>query len=553
MSRPVAKAMTMLQAEAGESPGIAGHEGGSNMRAASRVLSICLICPRYQPSFFGTEYALPLLPGDKRSASFPGALPLLAALVPELHSVTIIDENVEQLDLAALARFDVIGLTGMILQKQRMREILTALHGSGPIICVGGPYISVYEEAFECLCDVKFIGEADVTWPQFLRDVASGRPIERRYKQDAFTDLTTLPTPRYDLVQTGRYTSATTQFGRGCPFLCDFCDIIVIYGRRPRLKHPEQIVGELDRLLGLGVRSVFFVDDNFIGNKPLAKALLQTLCEWQQGRGYPMTFSTEATINLADEPEILDLLWKANFTSVFIGIETPRTQSLLETRKTQNVRGDSLQAKVERIRDAGLGIHAGFIVGFDSDDESIFDEQFEFLQDAGIGTPFVSVLSPIPSTPLYDRLQREGRLRVEDDLAWFEPKQMSQSRLKAGYRDLNMRLYATEAFFHRIFARQLRSPAYLARRRDGRARRKPALMSRLMAAVANAIIIGNLTRDLLRNGKLTSIGAAYLSAWWRRNLRLGQDRLRLSEYVGLCIRHWHCFRIASDSRSQWGN
>ncbi|MEA2939580.1 MAG: hypothetical protein QOD09_109, partial [Bradyrhizobium sp.] len=197
--------MTTLQAEAGESPGIAGHEGGSDMPAASRVLSICLICPRYQPSFFGTEYALPLLPGDKRSASFPGALPLLAALVPELHSVTIIDENVEQLDLAALAGFDVIGLTGMILQKQRMREILTALHGSGPIICVGGPYISVDEEAFECLCDVKFIGEADVTWPQFLRDVASGRPIERRYKQDAFTDLTTLPTPRYDLVQTGRY------------------------------------------------------------------------------------------------------------------------------------------------------------------------------------------------------------------------------------------------------------------------------------------------------------------------------------------------------------
>jgi radical SAM superfamily enzyme YgiQ (UPF0313 family) len=553
MSGQVANAMTTHQAEAGESPGIAGNESDPDVRAESRVLSICLICPQYQPSFFGTEYALPLLPGDKRSASFPGALPLLAALVPGLHSVTIIDENVEQLDLAALRRFDVIGVTGMILQKQRMREILTALHGSGPIICIGGPYISVDEEAFDGLCDVKFLGEADVTWPQFLRDVASGWPIQRRYKQEAFTDLTTLPVPRYDLVQTGRYMHATTQFGRGCPFLCEFCDIIVIYGRRPRLKHPEQIVGELDRLLGLGVRSVFFVDDNFIGNKPLAKALLQTLSEWQRGRGYPMTFSTEATINLADEPEILDLLWRANFTSVFIGIETPRTQSLLETRKTQNVRGDSLQAKVERIRDAGLGIHAGFIVGFDSDDESIFDEQFEFLQDSGIGTPFVSVLSPIPSTPLYDRLQREGRLRVEDDLAWFEPKQMSQSRLKAGYRDLNMRLYATEAFFHRIFARQLRSPAYLARRRAGRARREPSLRSRLMTAAANAIIIGNLTRDLLRNGKLTSIGAAYLSAWWRRNLRLGRDRLRLSEYIGLCIRHWHCFRIASDSRSQWGN
>jgi radical SAM superfamily enzyme YgiQ (UPF0313 family) len=529
------------------------NERGARSTTESRQLSICLICPRFEPSFFGTEYALPLMPGDKRSASFPGALPLLAALVPDVHSVTIVDENIEQLDFESLRKFDVIGLTGMILQKQRMRDILSALHGSGPIVCVGGPYVSVDEDAFDEICDVKFLGEADVTWPQFLHDLSSGRPTRDRYKQEAFTDLTTLPAPRYDLVQMGRYTSATTQFGRGCPFLCDFCDIIVIYGRRPRLKRPDQIIAELDVLLGLGVRSVFFVDDNFIANKALAKSLLRTLAEWQQSRSYPMTFSTEATINLADEPEILDLLWKANFTSVFIGIESPRSQSLLETRKTQNVRGDSLQAKVERIRNAGLGIHAGFIVGFDSDDENIFEEQFEFSQNAGIGTPFVSVLSPIPSTPLYDRLRSEGRLQIEDDLVWFEPKQMSRSQLKAGYRDLNTRLYATDAFFHRIFARQLCSPQYRARRRQGRARRTPGLMSRISAAVAAATIIYRLAQELIRHQKLMSIGAAYLSAWCRRNLRLGRDRLRLPEYLALCIRHWHCFRIASDSRSQWGN
>jgi radical SAM superfamily enzyme YgiQ (UPF0313 family) len=151
-------------------------------------------------------------------------------------------------------------------------------------------------------------------------------------------------------------------------------------------------------LRALGVRSVFFVDDNFIGNKGLAKVLLRTLVEWQEGSGYPMSFSTEATINLADEPEILDLLWKANFTSVFIGIESPRSKSLLEAHKNQNLRGDSLEAKVARIRDAGLGIHAGFIVGFDNDDENIFDEQYEFAQNSGIGAPFVSMLSPIPKT-----------------------------------------------------------------------------------------------------------------------------------------------------------
>src|SRR4051812_42238911 len=277
--------MNMMRASTPETRGtaeqIAGFSGNAKPSPMSRALSICLICPRFEPSFFGTEYALPLLPGDKRAVSFPGALPLLAALVPDGHSVTIIDENVEALDLAALGRFDVIGLTGMILQKRRMREILTALHGSGPVICVGGPFVSVDEEQFEGICDVRFVGEADVTWPEFLRDLSRGRPIQPRYQQDAFTDLTTLPPPRYDLVRKDRYTSATTQFGRGCPYLCDFCDIIVIYGRRPRLKRPDQIVAELDALQALGVRSVFFVDDNFIGNKALAKALLRTLVEWQ--------------------------------------------------------------------------------------------------------------------------------------------------------------------------------------------------------------------------------------------------------------------------------
>jgi radical SAM superfamily enzyme YgiQ (UPF0313 family) len=529
-----------------------GFSGDATPSLVSRVLSICLICPRFEPSFFGTEYALPLLPGDKRAVSFPGALPLLAALVPDGHSVTIIDENVEAIDVAALGGFDVVGLTGMILQKRRMREILTALRGSGPIVCVGGPYVSVDEEQFDGLCDVTFVGEADVTWPEFLRDLARGRPTKPSYQQDAFTDLTTLPPPRYDLVRKDRYTSATTQFGRGCPYLCDFCDIIVIYGRRPRLKRPDQIVAELEALRTLGVRSVFFVDDNFIGNKGLAKILLHTLVEWQESRGYPMSFSTEATINLADEPEILDLLWKANFTSVFIGIESPRSKSLLEAHKNQNLRGDSMEAKVGRIRDACLGIHAGFIVGFDNDDEDIFDEQYEFAQNSGIGAPFVSMLSPIPKTPLYERLQREGRLRSDDDLLWFEPKQMSRSRLKEGYRTLNARLYATDAFFDRIFGRQLDSADYNMRRRGARERHKPTLLSRASAFAALTVMVYRLARELTRHRKLTSIGTAYLSAWWRRNLALGRDRLRAVEYLGLCARHWHCYRIASESRSHWG-
>jgi radical SAM superfamily enzyme YgiQ (UPF0313 family) len=517
----------------------------------SRRLSICLVCPRFEPSFFGMEYALPVLPGDKRAASFPGALPLLAGLAPAAHDVTLVDENIEQLDFDYLSGFDVVGVTGMIVQKKRMHEILTRLLDAGPMVCVGGPYVTVNEGYFDGLCHVKFIGEADVTWPQFLNDLAAGKPTKQRYEQDVPTDMASLPCPRYDLVNTARYLTATTQFSRGCPFMCEFCDIIVIFGRKPRLKTPDQIVQEMDALHALGVRSVFFVDDNFIGNKPRAKALLKVLVNWQTARGYPMTFSTEATVNLGDEPEMLNLLWQANFRSVFIGIESPRAESLLETRKIQNVRGDSVEAKLERIRNAGLVIQAGFIVGFDNDDESIFDEQFAFAQRTGIGTPFVSVLSPIPSTPLYARLEQEGRLRLDDELVWFEPKRLSRDRLRGGYHELNSRLYATSAFFERVFGQQLRSVGYQNRRHEAR-RDRSRSGSRCAAAWAVLTMAYRLVRELARHKKLASVGGAYLAAWWRRNLGLGRDALDLAEFLALCARHWHCLRISAQSRSNWG-
>ena len=543
-----ARAEVFARAEAAASS--SKVQNGSSRNA--RTLSICLVCPRFEPSFFGLEYALPVLPGDKRSASFPGGLPLLAALVPDGHSVTIVDENIEALDFKYLSTFDVIGLTGMIVQKKRMREILNSLRGTGTVLCVGGPYVTVDENYFEGLCDVRFIGEADVTWPKFLDDLASGLPIAARYKQDDPTEMETLPCPRYDLVKTDHYMTATMQFSRGCPFLCEFCDIIVIFGRRPRLKHHSQITKELEALLALGVRSVFFVDDNFIGNKSLAKALLAVLVKWQEGKGFPMTFSTEASINLGDDQELLDLLWRANFASVFIGIESPRSKSLLETRKVQNVRGDPVEAKLERIRDAGLVIQAGFIVGFDNDDEAIFDEQFEFLQRTGIGSPFISVLSPIPSTPLYERLSREGRLRLDDEVVWFEPKLLSRERLKAGYDELNRRLYGTDSFFQRIFGRQLRSVAYQARRREARVRRTGEPNAKLKGAMASLIMAFRLARELARRRKLSTMGAAYFLAWWTRNLPLGRSALHLPEFLTLCARHWHCFCVAADARSNWG-
>ncbi|MEA2936462.1 MAG: hypothetical protein QOD74_3108 [Variibacter sp.] len=488
------------------------------------------------------EYALPLLPGNKAAVSFPGALPLLAALTPEGHSITILDENIDTIDFERLRTFDVVGVTGMIVQKRRIMEILSEVSGRGPIVCVGGPYVTVEEQYLAGLCDVVFHGEADETWPEFIDDVAYGRPIKARYAQATPTDMSKLPCPRYDLVQTGRYLTATTQFSRGCPYLCEFCDIIVIFGRKPRLKAEDQIIAELDSLLRVGVRAVFFVDDNFIGNKAKAKSLLSAIVQWQERNGYKMTFSTEATINVADDPELLQLLRRAKFASVFIGIESPRSASLIETRKLQNTRGDSLEAKVARIQSAGIIVQAGLIVGFDHDDALIFDEQFHFLQLTGIGAPFVSILSPIPTTPLYERLQREGRLTLDDELVWFEPKGMSKQQLKNGYSELNSRIYAADAFFARIFTQLSRQGA--------RNRRPLGLFAR---GVALSAALGTARRLLWQATKHQkfSVGLAYLAALCR-NILLGENGLSWLEFFSLCARHWHCYRVAELGRSYWG-
>src|SRR5207248_8954384 len=214
---------------------------------------------------------------------------------------------------------------------------------------------------FDDLCDVRFIGEAEETWPAFLNALASGEPTETRYEQAQKTDMTRVPVPRFDLLKRGRYASVPVQFSRGCPFLCEFCDIITIYGRRPRTKRPEQVITELDALTAQGFRGCFLVDDNFIGNKVEAKRLLHRIIEWQEARGYPLTFGAEASANLANDLELIDLMVRANFSNVFIGIETPRKASLIETRKNQNVHGDSMLAKLARMRARGLSVGGGFI------------------------------------------------------------------------------------------------------------------------------------------------------------------------------------------------
>ncbi|MCX6926315.1 MAG: radical SAM protein [Verrucomicrobia bacterium] len=382
-----------------------------------------MINPRFEPSYWGSEYALPLYPGNKRSIMVPGVLPTLAALCGD-HRVDLLDENVKDINWESLRQYDLVGVTGMNVQKTRFREILLRLRELRVFTAVGGPLVSVLEEFFTGLCDVMFVGEAETTWPQFLDAFARGQPTQQRYEQSQPTDMTKVPRPRYDLLKADRYASGTLQYSRGCPFQCEFCDIIVIYGRRPRVKEPEQLLAELEDMRRAGFRSAFIVDDNFIGDTRKAKALLEELIPWMERRHFPLQLTTEASIDLADDPELLDLMYRANFRGVFIGIETPRPASLRETKKFQNLRGDSLAAKLARIRNAGLDVNAGFIVGFDSDDQGIFEDQFRFIQDNGITFAMVGMLQAIPRTPLYERLQREQRLVEQDPNCNFVPKQM---------------------------------------------------------------------------------------------------------------------------------
>lgn len=478
-----------------------------------------------------------------------GALVSVAALVPPEHEVVLIDENIEPIDFDRLRRFDVIGLTGMVVQAERMCEILRKLRELPATVVVGGPLVTVSEATFEGLCNVRFIGEAEETWPAFLNALAAGTRTANRYEQQQKTDMTRVPVPRFDLLKRGRYGTAPVQFSRGCPFLCEFCDIITIFGRRPRVKRPEQVLAELDALLAQGFRGCFLVDDNFIGNKVEAKRLLRRIIEWQQQHGFPLQFVTEASINLANDQELIELMVQANFQSVFIGIETPREASLTETRKHQNVHGDSLLAKLERIRASGLGVSGGFIVGFDNDDERIFDEQFEFIQSSGIATLSISLLTPLPTTPLYDRLRAEGRLDFSDPELIYIPKQMTRERLKAGFRTLLQRVFDVEAYFDRVF----KGGAIPGSRRGVGGARRRSLKQQLLfsgAWTARAIMLAGV---MAAQGQLIRHLRACRRVL-RRNANLGADGFGFDELVGLWITYWHFASVTRQiSGTEFGN
>ncbi len=416
------------------------------------MADIVLINPRFEVSYWGLEYMAEIL---GKSASQPvNNLPLIAALTPARHQVTIIDENVTPLDYGRLSRADIVGVTGMVVQRSQIRHILKKLKDLNVFTVVGGAWASVKEDDFKDLADVVFVGEADETWPLFLNEWEN-KQHHSRYEQDEKTDMTKLPTPRYDLIDMNKYLFGNVQFSRGCPFNCEFCDIIVTFGRRPRIKTPAQIILEIEAMRKTKI--VFIVDDNLIANKKEVKALLRDLADWQRARGFPLIFFTQTTLDLAEDEETMHLMVEANIQAVFIGIESPNVESLNETGKFQNIRSQkgTIAERVHKIQNAGLDVWAGMILGFDHDDVSIFDKHIHFLHEARILHSMTGMLYAIPKTPLYERLKNEGRLDLSDKPDFGTnviPKNMTREELQNGYVRLMDKLYEPNAYFQRLDA-----------------------------------------------------------------------------------------------------
>jgi len=419
------------------------------------MADIVIINPRFDTSFWGMERCIGLF--GKRANLPVACLALLASLVPDQHAVTLIDENVEDIDFDRLERADLVCLTGMSIQGRRMCEILEEVRSRGVMTAVGGPLATVEEETLQGLADIVFVGEADETWPQFLRDWERGCH-KSRYEQQEKTDVTQLPLPRIDLLKTDRYMFGSMQISRGCPFTCEFCDIIVTFGRRPRLKTSQQVLAELEAFRRTGLTIIFVVDDNLIGNKRAIKPILRDIVRWQQARAYPLTLFTEASIDLAEDEELMELMGHANFQSVFIGIESPNEESLIETKKLQNVRPNAgtLVERVRRIHAHGLDVLCGMIVGFDHDDVSTFDAISNFVADARIANALIGLLHAIPTTPLYDRLKQAGRLNEAEASDRYGtnvvPLRMSREELRAGFIDVMQQAYSADAYFGRLDA-----------------------------------------------------------------------------------------------------
>jgi len=400
---------------------------------------------------------------SKKASSPPLGLLTVARMLPEAWEKRLVDLNARRLKDKDLAWADCAFISGMILQGESARRIIHRCKEANVKVVAGGPLFTNAHEEFEEV-DHFVLNEAEITLPPFLEDLAQGR-AKRIYSTSKFSDIQTSPVPLWELVDVKRYRSMSIQYSRGCPHRCEFCNVTTLFGHRSRTKSAAQVVAELNALHEVGWRgSMFFVDDNFIGNKRHLKTeLLPALIDWQKEKG-GMAFYTEACINLADDDELLRMMYEAGFDTVFIGIETPDEGSLAECGKKQNKNRDLVE-DVRRIQRAGMQVQAGFIVGFDNDTPSIFQRQIDFIQKSGIVTAMVGLLQALPGTKLYERLKGEGRLLERlsgdnvDGTTNIIPV-MNADTLRRGYKKILEHIYSPKNYYQRVktFLREYRPP-----------------------------------------------------------------------------------------------
>lgn len=411
-----------------------------------------MVYPLYPDTFWSFKHALKFV---SKKASFPPlGLLTVASILPKDWCKRLLDMNVNHLTDDDILWADYIFISAMSIQTASANEVISRCKELNAKVVAGGPLFTSSPELYMDV-DHLVLNEAEITLPLFIEDLINGK-AKQIYTSEEWADITTTPLPQWDLVKQKNYTSMNIQYSRGCPFDCDFCDITVLYGRKPRTKSKEQVLAELDALFYTGWRGpVFFVDDNFIGNKPkLKKEILPAIIEWNEKRNHPFYFNTEVSINLADDEALMELMVQTGFESVFIGIETPNEESLVECNKNQNRNRDLIQS-IKKIQLTGLEVQGGFIVGFDQDPPTIFDKLTNFIQDSGIVTAMVGLLNAPKGTKLQKRLLEEGRLLKDftgnntDFSINFIP-QMDSEILLNGYKKILNTIYSPKFYYERV-------------------------------------------------------------------------------------------------------
>ncbi|MBK8806716.1 MAG: DUF4070 domain-containing protein [Bacteroidales bacterium] len=415
-------------------------------------MNILLVSPQYPDSFWSFSHALKFI--SKKAAVPPLGLITVSAMLPKTWNKKLVDMNVNKLHIKDIEWADYVFISAMYIQKESVDKVLNLCKKHSTKVVAGGPLFTQEYNNYPLISHF-ILNESEITMPQFLADLENNT-LQRVYKTEEFADLNLTPTPDYHLLNRKEYAFMNIQVSRGCPFSCDFCEITSLFGHKVRMKHTSQIINELDTLYNLKWKgSIFIVDDNFIGNKKQIKTdLLPAMKTWMEAHKYPFTFNTQTSINLADDKELMQMMIDAGFNSTFIGIETPAEESLHSCNKKQNENRDLLHS-VKTIQSAGLQVSAGFIVGFDSDSETVFQRQIDFIQQSGIVSAMVGLLNAPKNTKLYQQMEEQNRLTVEatgsnTDMSMnFIPK-MDAVELVDGYKTIITNIYSAKPYYQRI-------------------------------------------------------------------------------------------------------